>query len=156
MARANNANAGRERPVHGRPAPRCTDEERDFVREHYGRMSQAAMARELHRSTGLVSKLVREMGLAEGARRQGGAARPVRAGPEPEGGTALTRLRKLRAIVWRNLLDCDPRQLAALSKEYRALDQDIADLERAEGGGDDGAGDALDAIVGAIGRKLSS
>lgn len=153
MARANNPNAERERPVHRRAAPRCTDEEREYVREHYGRMSQAAMARELHRSTGLVSKLVKEMGLAE-------APAPTRSGepaaPEPVDGDALSRLRHLRRILWRNILDCDPRNLAQLSKEYRALTQDIADIERTDGGGENGEATALDALVGAIGRKLSS
>ena len=153
MTRANIPKADRERTVHGKTAPKCTDEEREFVREHYGKMSQAAMARELGRSTGLISKLVKEMGLAE----QKEPDRPEEpAAPEPGDEETLPRLKHLRRILWRNILECDPRNIAQLSKEYRALTQEIDIIERADGGGGSSDANALDALVDAIGRKLSS
>lgn len=153
MSRADIQKASRERTVHGKAAPKCTDEEREYVREHYGKMSQAAMARELGRSVGLISKLVKEMGLAESKARA-----------KPEGPAAveladddtLSRLKHLRRILWRNILDCEPRNLAQLSKEYRALSQEIDTIERANGGGGSSDANALDALVDAIGKKLSS
>lgn len=153
MTRANIQNADRERTVHGKAAPKRTDEEREYVREHYGKMSQAAMARELGRSTGLISKLVREMGLAEP---KAPAAPEVPAAPEAGDEGTLPRLKHLRRILWRNILDCDSRNLAQLSKEYRALTQEIDAIERADGGGGGSDANALDALVDAIGRKLSS
>ena len=153
MPRANIPNADRERTVHGRGAPKCTDEERAYIREHYGKMSQAAMARELGRSTGLVSKIVKELGLAE-QREQPRRDEP--ADPEPEDEGTLARLKHLKRILWRSILECDSRNLAQLSKEYRALTQEIDAIERADGGEGNAETNALDALVDAIGRKLSS
>ena len=153
MTRANIQNADRERTVHGKAAPKCTDEERGYVRDHYGRMSQAAMARELGRSPALISKLVKEMGLA-GQKQPAHPEEP--AVPETGDEGTLPRLKHLRRILWRNILDCDTRNLAQLSKEYRALTQEIDMIERADGGGGSSDANALDALVDAIGRKLSS
>lgn len=139
----------------GKAAPRCTDDEREFVREHYGKMSQAAIARELGRSTGLVSKLVREMGLAEQSEHVCPDEQAA-SDDEGDGEGTLPKLRRLSRILWRNILGCDPRNLAQLSKEYRSVLRDIDDIERADGGGGKADADALDALVDAIGRKLSS
>ena len=75
--------------------------------------------------------------------------------PDPacEGGRqdTLGRLRWVRDLLQRQLLEAEPTQAARLAKEYRDTVEAIERMEGAEGGGAD---DGLDALAGAIARKL--
>ena len=153
MPRADIQNEKRGHPGLRRGGPKRTDAEVEYVREHYGKMSQNAMARELGRARSFVQRIVGELGLAESKVTVHPEEPEV---PEPRDEDTLSRLKHLRRILWRNILECDTRSLAQLSKEYRAITQEIDTIERADGGGGNADANALDALVDAIGRKLSS
>lgn len=153
MPRADIQNEKRDHPGHNRRAPKRTDAEVEYVREHFGKMSQRDMARELGRSKTFVVKVIRDLGLTEP---KAPACPEGPAVSESADEDTLSRLKHLRRILWRNILECDPRNLAQLSREYRALTQEIDIIERADGEGGNADANALDALVDAIGRKLSS
>ncbi len=136
-----------------------TEAERRFVREAYPGLGPAAIARKLGRSRSGVCALVAKM------KESGEIAAPesMRAStegggyglPDPacEGGRQDTvgRLRWVRDLLQRQLLEAEPTQAARLAKEYRDTVEAIERMESAEGGGAD---DGLDALAGAIARKL--
>lgn len=57
----------------------------------------------------------------------------------------------MRSLLERQLYDAETTQAARLAKEYRETVEAIERMESAEGGGAD---DGLDALAGAIARKL--
>ena len=131
------------------------DDERAFIREHYGTMSVRQIARAMGRSKTTVANNIQKMGLTPADAKPVRQDPPAPPPPDVEGDVQDTRARlvELRGMLRRQLLEAEPHQFAALSREYRAVVADIAALERESGSGED---DALGRIVDEIGRKLSS
>ena len=71
--------------------------------------------------------------------------------PEDGRQDTLGRLRWVRSLLELQLYDAETTQAARLAKEYRETVEAIERMESAEGGGAD---DGLDALAGAIARKL--
>lgn len=133
-----------------RPRTQPLDEnERDFIRATFPQLSVSAIAERLGRSRETVNKFVRDEGLREG--RQKEPAPQPDPGPAPEGTAA--RLTELRDRLRAALMEASPKEVAPLAREYRAT---LLELERMEGGKDDPASVALDAISERIARKLSA
>lgn len=136
-----------------------TEDERRFVRDAYPGLGPAAIARKLGRSRSGVCSLVakmKESGEISEPKSMQASMDGVGYGlPDPareEGGQdTLGRLRWVRDLLQRQLLDAEPTQAARLAKEYRDTVEAIERMEGAEGGGAD---DGLDALAGAIARKL--
>ena len=136
-------------------AKQYTQRELDYIRDSYGTMSPAEMARELGRSERGVYKKIRDMRLGEAP--SGAPSRPMQSGPKKgppmqskRGVTASAagvqecgqdfHLRRLRELLWQTLQEARPSDVARLSSEYRETLAAIAALEGREGAGDAGAG----------------
>ena len=127
-----------------------TDEEREFIRQTYPELGTAECAKRLGRSKRCVQVNARRMGLMPTAGQpRTTRAREVRAGdaPAPVPDDTLSRLREARDVLHRQMLDADPKTVASIVREYRAVCKDIDDLE---GGGADGGGSLADAIAKAL------
>ena len=136
--------AGMSKKPRGTP---WSDEERRFVREAYPGLGPAAIARKLGRSRSGVCALVARM-------KESGeisAAKSIPATAADGRQDTLGRLRWVRSLLERQLYDAETTQAARLAKEYRETVEAIERMESAEGGGAD---DGLDALAGAIARKL--
>ena len=129
------------------------------MREAYPGLGPAAIARKLGRSRSGVCALVarmKESGEISAARSIPAtvAMAGPRTAPAPdEDGRqdTLGRLRWVRSLLERQLYEAETTQAARLAKEYRETVEAIERMESAEGGGTD---DGLDALAGAIARKL--
>lgn len=136
-----------------------SDDERRFVREAYPGLGPAAIARKLGRSRSGVCALVArmkesgEISAAKSIPATAAMAGPRTAPAPDEDGRqdTLGRLRWVRSLLERQLYDAETTQAARLAKEYRETVEAIERMESAEGGG---ANDGLDALAGAIARKL--
>jgi len=127
-----------------------TDDEKEFIRQTYPQLGTTECARRLGRSRRCVQVNARRMGLMAEARTT--PAREVRgeqtSEPEPAaGGDTLSRLREARDVLHRQMLDADPKNVASIVREYRAVCKDI---DAMEGGGADGSDSLADAIARAL------
>lgn len=131
-----------------------TDDEKEFIRQTYPQLGTTECARRLGRSRRCVQVNARRMGLMAEARTT--PAREVRGeqGPsegaaiEPAaGGDTLSRLREARDVLHRQMLEADPKNVASIVREYRAVCKDI---DAMGGGGADGSDSLADAIARAL------
>ena len=130
-----------------------TEDEVTFVRESFGQLSPTEMAQRLGRSKRGVNNLISRLGLR--ASRQ--AAVPVPTPPrQAPADSQLGALLELRDILRLALLDAGPQAIPKVAREYRETLDEIERLR--DGGRPEGSHgeDAFDALLGAIGRKLSS
>lgn len=135
-----------------------TGEEVEFIRQTYQQLGPTACARKLGRSKSVVKARAKEMGLT--GRRPPRARVAAAADPrpdEPDGARqdTLGRLREARDLLKREMLEVDPRNVAAIVKEYRACCMQVEELEAgAVGGGGGGLADALrEALSGAAASR---
>lgn len=125
-----------------------TDEEREFIRQTYPELGTAECAKRLGRSKRCVQVNARRMGLMPTVGQpRTTPAREVRAEDAPVPDDTLSRLREARDVLHRQMLDADPKTVASIVREYRAVCKDIDNLE---GGGADGGGSLADAIAKAL------
>lgn len=118
-------------------ADKFTAMELDYISAVYPAIGPTEIARKLGRSKSAVKARIAQMGLRD---------RPADDGEPPAAPeTTLDRLRETRTIVRQAMAQAPPAAIAGLSKEYRALCEDIDRLE-AEGAGET---DAIDEIVSA-------
>lgn len=129
-----------------------TARERDIIRDLYPQVGPSELARKLGRSRSAVTGWVRAMKdsgeIDPGASIK--ASIPAAPGCPPEEGgrqDRLSRLRALREVLHRQLLEAGPGQVARIASEYRAT---MDEIERAEGGADDGGDDILDRLASAL------
>lgn len=130
-----------------------TEDEITFVRESFGQLSPAEMAQRLGRSKRGVNNLISRLGLRASQKAEEPAPAPPR---QAASGSQLDALLELRDILRLALLDAGPQSIPKVAREYR---ETLDEIERLRDGGESGPGrgeDAFDALLGAIGRKLSS
>lgn len=127
-----------------------TEAEREYIRSKFGTLTNAQIARNLGRSRSVVSRIVSEEGLrARDAGERPEGERP----PGEEPADTLSRLKELRDQLRDALKVAQPRETAALAREYRAT---LETIDRMEGDPTDEAASALDAIAGSIARRMSA
>lgn len=132
------------------------DDRDAFIAEHIGRMTTREIAAALGINQSNVSRRAKKLGLsAKAPARRKRAAKPPPApthraelmdSPRDE---HLARLREAREIVLAEMRRCEGSALAHLSKEYRALCDEVRREEEA-GNGDEGSG-GLSSIVALFG-----
>ena len=139
--------------------PIAVDEEQ-FIREACGQLSAVDMAARLGRSRSAIYATMKRLGLRPPRARAEEDAHDVQElVNEPRRAPAdnqLDALLELRDILRLALLDAGPQSIPKVAREYR---ETLDEIERLRDGGDSGADrgeDAFDALLGAIGRKLSS
>lgn len=136
---------------------RFDSRERDFVRSVYPGMGPAAIAKKLGRSKSGICNLIREMkatGEIDTDKSSSSATEKRFDEPLSEGdGTqdTLGRLKRLRDMLYRQLYDAGPGQIARISAEYRAVVDEIDKIESSEGSDED---DVIDKLAGAIAQKF--
>lgn len=129
-----------------------TDEEREFILVTSDQLSATAIAKKLGRSVPFVTKHMRELGLEVGAfgkRKQPAPVeppQPLRLVPPASEPDRLERLVELRGILHRQMLDAEPKSVAAISREYRAT---MDEIDRLQGGSGSGRS-ALDELIASI------
>lgn len=126
-----------------------TEMERDYVRSKFPQLSVADIAENMGRSRACVNGIVKKEGLREKCKREtstGEAGGTVADDP-------LSRLKELRGMLKSSLAVAAPREMAGLAREYRAT---VEAIERMEGGSDDEAASALDAVAKSIALRMSS
>lgn len=126
-----------------------TEMERDYVRSKFPQMSVAEIANSMGRSRACVNNIVKKEGLREGRTRSPSTGNAPAA---PADGT-LGRLKELREMLRSSLAVAQPREIAGIAREYRAT---VEAIERMEGGSDDEAASALDAVAKSIALRMSS
>lgn len=137
-----------------RPSRKFSDRERAFVINAYPALGPAEIARKLGRSKSgvcsLIAQLKRagEISAAESADRRSQEPPPAEL-DEGEGQDTIGRLRRLRALLERQMYDAGPAQVARIAAEYRAVVDEIDKREnRGDGGDDDVLGRLADALAG--------
>lgn len=120
--------------------------DRAFILDNYPKMSKSSIARALGRSPSTVTNVLRES--ADGEAVSGSAGEPGTA-PEPQ--TAVERLRELRGMLLQAMKLAQPREMAALAREYRAT---VESVERMEGACADEDADGLDALAESIAKRM--
>lgn len=103
---------------------RMTEEELDYIRSVYPELGPSAIARNLGRSLSAVKSRIKEMGL----KKPDNQISVVRFEPKSTI-KDYDRLVELRDILHQRLTEASPSAIAAISKEYRAVLQDIESLE---------------------------
>lgn len=125
-----------------------TEIEREYVRAKFPQMSVAEIARRMGRSRACVNGVVRREGLREPCKRK--PADPASEGAAPQ--DPLSRLKELRDMLRKSLKEASPKEMASLAREYRATVEAIGKME---GGDDDEAACALDAVAKSIAMRMS-
>lgn len=131
---------------------RMTGSDREFVRAAWPGLSATKIAARIGFSKTAVINYLKREGLWE-LRDEQGNFEPATLGDESGGQDTLGRLRELRDSLKVAMVDADPRTIPAVAREYRTTVEAIAEME---GGGDDGAGAALDAIARSIAARMPS
>lgn len=131
-------------------AKRLTDAEREYVLANYPQLGATEIARRVGCSRSTAQRVW--------ASREGQAEVPQNGGPSESARdgdqTPLERLVELRGMLRSAMGNAPPAAMAGLSREYRAV---IEDIERMGGGDrDDPTGRALDAIAERIAAKMPS
>lgn len=126
-----------------------TEVEREYVRSRFPQLGVAEMARIMGRSRMCVNNIVRHEGLRDRCNPKPEAS--ARVADEPDG--TLSRLEELRDTLRASLLSAGPRELPGLAREYRAT---VETIKKMEGGPDDEAASALDAVAKSIASRMSS
>lgn len=125
-----------------------TEIELEYVRAKFPQMSVAEIARRMGRSRACVNDVVRREGLREACKRQPADTAPEGAAPSDP----LSRLKELRDMLRKSLKEASPKEMASLAREYRAT---VEAIDRMEGGDDDEAASALDAVAKSIAMRMS-
>lgn len=108
----------------------CTQRELDYIRENWRTKSTKEMAAELGRSERTVRKKINDMHLREEDAEQPTARRILV--PPPVGAASEAHsLEELRDVIWRSLMEAEPRDVPRLAKEYRDT---LAAIEAREAG----------------------
>ena len=105
-------------------ADKMTQEELDYIRDVYPELGPSAIARNLGRSLSAVKVHIKKMGLKSPASQ----ISVVRIEPNKQI-KDYDRLVELRDILHTRLTEATPSAIAAISKEYRAVLQDIEAIE---------------------------
>lgn len=108
---------------------RMTDEELEYIRAVYPDLGPSEIARRLGRSLSAVKARIKQMGLTK---EEGHSFKVLRVDKSKEPQDTYDRLVELRGILRRQLVDAPPSCIAALSKEYRAVLQDIDSFEKGD------------------------
>lgn len=121
--------------------------EKMFIEDNYPRMTKSAIADALERNPSTIGRYVADNDLD---------SRPVatvaaRAG-KPRCMTRLERLQDLRDMLLQAMALAQPREMAAIAREYRAT---IESIERLEGS-DDGEPDGLSALAASIAERMQA
>lgn len=107
-------------------ADRMTAEELEYIRAVYPEIGPSAIARNLGRSLSAVKARIKEMGLKKETRIvEFPKVEVTLHDPQNE----LDRLIETRELLRKSLVDAPPNCIASISKEYRAVLQDIEALE---------------------------
>lgn len=131
------------------PKGPVTEMERDYVRARFAQMSVAEIARNMGRSRACVYSIADREGLREKCKRETVESGSPAVAPD---GT-LARLKELRDMLRKALEGAEPREMPALAREYRAT---VEAIEKMEGGADDDAANALDAVAKSIALRMPS
>lgn len=144
-----------------------TQKELDFIRDNWERMTVQEIADKLGRSKSGIYKKISDMRLR--GDRPGKAVPPMDAGPkkappmdkkvvrsgvESIGArkTDLERMKDLRDLIWRNLLDAEPSEVSKLAPEFRKTIEKIESMEGGDGAdaSNDRADGGLADIIGLV------
>lgn len=126
-----------------------TEMERDYVRSKFPQLSVADIAKNMGRSRACVNNIVKGEGLRERCKRP----QSTEGGGDGMLEDPLSSLKELRGVLRSSLAAASPKDVAALAREYRAT---VEAIERMEGGSDDEAASALDAVAKSIALRMSS
>lgn len=138
--------AGRGRPM--------TVRERDLIKNLYPQVGPTDIARKLGRSRSAVTGWIRAMKASGEIDPEASIKTSI---PAPRDGLPadelrqdrLARLRALREVLHRQLLEAGPGQVARIAAEYRAT---MDEIERAEGAGEPDD-DILERLAGALSAR---
>ena len=125
-----------------------TDEEREFIRAMFPQMNAAKIAAKLGRSRSGVNNIIR----AENLREKCARSPRKRDAETGAASSSIERLEELRDMLRVALESAEPREMPGLAREYRAT---LDAIEKIEGGGEDDATAAFDAIASSIARRMS-
>lgn len=126
--------------------------DKEFIAAAWPGVSATKIAARIGFSKTAVVNYLKRSGLFE-RREELDNFEPATLAPETDRQDTLGRLRELRDALKLALVDADARTIPAVAREYRATVEQISELE---GGGDDGAGAALDALAKSIARRMSA
>lgn len=132
---------------------RVTEGEREYIRSKIGQLSVTKIAKNLGRSRSIVSKIVSDEGLRKKAVETASTEPAPGGAPPPGPADTLGRLKELRDMLRDALKVAQPRETAALAREYRAT---VEAIDRMEGDPDDPKAIAIDEIGASIARSLSA
>lgn len=104
-------------------ADRMTEDELEYIRAVYPELGPSAIARNLGRSLSAVKARIKEMGLKKSDKQISIVKLDPNAAIKDH-----DRLIELRDILRQRLIEASPREIASISKEYRAVLQDIEAL----------------------------
>ncbi len=129
-------------------AKRLTDAERDYVVANYSQLGATEVARRVGCSRSTAQRVWSSRGGPREVPHNSAPSAPA----EAAGPSTLGRLVELRGMLRAAMNDAPAAAMAGLSREYRAV---IEEIERMEGGDrDDPTGKALDAIAERIAAKM--
>lgn len=127
-----------------------TEMEREYIRSKFPQLSVAQIAKNLGRSRSAVNKVVKTEALRSAPVREECPEPAEKDGEPPD---TVSRLKELRDLLRDALRVAQPRETAALAREYRATCEAI---DRMEGDTDDPKAIAIDEIGASIARSLSA
>lgn len=136
-----------------------TQRELDYIRANWQSKSCAEMASELGRSERGIYKKIRDMHLRDASPPKGSA--PMQKAPlehapiheqtsqgAPRSRSDAEWLAELRDLIWRNLQDAEPVDVARLAPEFRKTLAEMGRAREVEGGTDEqGGGDSLADVI---------
>lgn len=126
-----------------------TEIERDYVRSKFPQMGVTEIAKNMGRSRACVNAIVNREGLREKRKRAPTESGIADDAPEDP----LSRLKELRDMLRRAMGSAEPKEMPGLAREYRAT---VEAVERMEGGSQDDAAAALDAVAKSIAARMPS
>jgi hypothetical protein len=115
----------------GRP---LSPAEREWIAQHVGKLSVRQMAEQLQRPKSTVDRAARAVRAEVGLPDPSLEDLPEPRGQDPPGSTE-ERLRELASFLRGATMAADERNVAKVASEYR---QTLVEIERLEGGGNDG------------------